>query len=105
MTPDLPLFSYAQPSPKDNGYPADVPVEVCDLFERFALDIHRRGFTRYSADAVLHRLRWHMHIDQGNREYVCNNNWTSVLARWFLRKHPECGQFFELRERRKGVEA
>jgi hypothetical protein len=104
MIPDLPLFAHAQTLPAA-GYPAGVPPEVCDLFERFALDIRRRGFERYSADAVLHRLRWEMHIERGNREFAVNNNWSSSLARWFLAKHPECGKFFELRERRKEVEA
>lgn len=81
--------------------PEDVPTEICDLFEKLALQVHQQGFTRYSADAVLHRIRWHFHVDQGNREFKANDHWTAPLARWFLGKHPDLKGFFELRERRK----
>lgn len=43
-------------------------------------------------------MRWHQHIERGNREFVCNNNWTAPLARWFMAKHPKHDGFFETRE-------
>lgn len=89
------LFEHA--SKRD--YPDGVPHDVCDLFERITLDLHRRGWPRFSSDAVLHRIRWEMQIERDNRAFKCNNNWTAPLARWFLARHPECAGFFELRER------
>lgn len=80
-------------------YPDDIPTTVCDLFERLALEVAGRGFKRYSADSILHRLRWHFNIEKGDRGFKCNNNWTAPLARWFLGRHPELAKFFELRER------
>ncbi len=77
----------------------DIPAEVRLLFEALALDLHRDGFTRYSADAILHRIRWEMHVGRGNRAFVANNNWAAPLARWFMARNPACGKFFELRER------
>lgn len=85
------------PPPPD--YPDGVPVDVCELFEKLALDVHGKGYARYSSDAVLHRIRWHMQIERGNRAFKCNDHWTAPLARWFLARHPECPKFFELRER------
>lgn len=71
-TPDL--FAYADRQGSINI--SDVPPDVVDLFERFALEIQSRGFDQYSARAILHRIRWHHHIDKGNRDFKCNNNWT-----------------------------
>ncbi len=83
----------------------DVPTDVRFHFERLALEVAARGFTHYSSDAILHQVRWHMHVDRGIREFKCNDHWTAPLARWFLERHPDMGEFFELRERKslKGV--
>ena len=56
-----------------------------------------RGWEHYSADAILHRIRWHFHVERGNREFKCNDHWTSQLARWWLKRHPQYPDFFELR--------
>jgi hypothetical protein len=89
------LFGYEPPvvSPTVEA----VPVEVCELFERFAIELKGRGWSSYSADAILHRIRWHYHVEKGIREFKCNNNWTSALARWLIKKRPEMQGFFELR--------
>jgi hypothetical protein len=79
--------------------PEGIPVDVCASFERLALELRGVGFKRYSADAILHRVRWHMHVERGNRAFKANNNWTAPLARWFLKNHREAAGFFELRER------
>jgi hypothetical protein len=77
--------------------PADVPIEVVDLFETLALQIKAQGFDRYSARALAHRIRWHYHVDRGIRDFKFNNNWTPGLARWFMARHPELPDFFETR--------
>lgn len=82
-----------------SDYPIGVPIEVCDKFEEIALMLNREHhFKRYSARAILHRIRWHFQIDRGRRGFKCNNNWTAGMARWFMNKHPELNKFFELRE-------
>lgn len=91
-TPDL--FAPRAPTRPDG-----VPADVCALFERLALEVRASGFDRYSARALLHRLRWHHHVERGDREFKINNKHSAPLARWFLAKHPEMPDFFELRER------
>ena len=91
----LDLFTYAEA----HRPPIGVPPDVAALFEQIALDIHAKGWNRYSADAVLHQVRWHRHFTYNDRGFKANNNWTSLLARWFLEKHPDKRGFFELRER------
>jgi hypothetical protein len=78
--------------------PEDVPIDVCVLFESYALQAVKAGVARYSADAILHRIRWHHQVEKGNRDWKANNNWTSALARWFIAKHPDKAGFFETRK-------
>lgn len=74
-----------------------VPSRVVDFFERFTLELIERGFTRYSADAILHRIRWHYQVERGDREFKVNNNWAAPLSRWFMGKHPQYRGFFATR--------
>lgn len=74
-----------------------IPPNVVELFEQYTLQLVAAGFSRYSARAVLHRIRWHYHVDKGDRGFKCNNNWTPRMARWFMRKHPTQDGFFEIR--------
>ena len=81
-----------------SSVPEGVPLDVCLMFEQLAVKVAAKGFTRYSARAIAHRMRWEEQIEKGNREFKVNNIWTPALARWFLAKHPELPGFFELRE-------
>ncbi len=79
----------------------DVPDEVKALFEKLTLTVIARGIQRFSADAILHQIRWFQQIERGDRDFKCNNNWTSLLARWFVDRHPDHEEFFELRRCKK----
>lgn len=95
------LSPYQTPPRSPLLMPEDIPPEVCVMFEAYALQAIGSGVTRYSADAILHRIRWFHHVERGNRDFKANNDWSSALARWFLAKHPDCVGFFELRRLRK----
>lgn len=85
-------------SVQKKSYPDGIPNEVCDLFEKFAFEAKRSGMTRFSSDAILHRIRWYVNIEKGNRDFKCNNNWTATLSRWLMMKYPiEMNGFFETR--------
>jgi len=77
------------------------PPDVQELFDSLALGLARNGFKRYSARALLHVIRWHYHVAKGEREFKCNDMWTPLMARNWLRRHPQYPDFFELRERRR----
>lgn len=94
-----PLLEWIPPAPR-NPYPEGVPAEVCALFEKVALDLVAGGFEHYSADAVLHRIRWEANVERGNRDFKVNNDHAAPLARWFMKRHPEARGFFELRAAR-----
>jgi len=71
------------------------------LFVRFAREAMNAGHTRYSADAVCHRIRWHVDIEVRSVDtFKVNNNHVAFLARRFERMFPEHAGFFQLRRRR-----
>lgn len=96
-TPFQPALNFAPPPVVDPI--EEVPKDVQALFEQFTFEAIDSGVARFSADAVGHRLRWEHQVTRGNREFAFNNNWTSVLARWFMKKHPIHQGFFETRKR------
>lgn len=89
---------YKAPPRNPKLMPEGVPIEVCLLFEQYALQVKRAGFDHYSSDAILHRIRWEEYIERGNRDFKCNDHWTAPLARWFLANHPELPEFFTTRK-------
>ena len=76
-----------------------IPDAVVHLFEHLTFKAIDAGRKHYSADFILHRIRWHHQIERGEESFKCNNDWTAHLARWFMAVHPEHGGFFELRLR------
>ena len=76
----------------DNDHP-----DVWEMFERFALEAARAGHVHYSADAVLHRVRWECGVVKRFGTWKCNNNLTAFYARKFHRLHPKHSGFFRLR--------
>lgn len=78
-------------------YPPDIPIEICDRFVELAREVKRAGLKRYSADAILHRIRWHFVIEQRRGDWKCNNNITAPLARWAMAHHQDLEGLFETR--------
>lgn len=71
--------------------------DVFALFRNYAHQIKAAGFTRYSADALCHKIRWHNRIDKGDRDFALSDHWTSRYARKLIALEPEFAGFFELR--------
>lgn len=89
-----------------NTLPKNIPQDVAELFVGYAFDLLTKDITSYSADAILHRIRWHMVVERGVRTFKCNNNWTPALARWAMDNHPQLRGMFSTRitnEERKAV--
>lgn len=77
-------------------YDAENP-DIWRLFVRFAFEAIRAGHQHYSADAVLHRVRWETSVAARGGDFKCNNNWTAYYARKFHRLYPQHKGFFRLR--------
>jgi hypothetical protein len=95
------IFSTLPPGGGGGGKsPTDltgIPPAVVSLFEQLAFMLINKGHEHYSARAILHQIRWHYTVNQGQKDFKCNNNWTPRLSRWFMEKYPQHDEFFEIR--------
>ncbi len=70
---------------------------VWELFRKFTNNRIDKEFTNYSADAVMHRVRW-----EGGGRYRIDNTYVAVYARWFMEVYPKHKGFFRTRHRNSG---
>jgi hypothetical protein len=74
---------------------------VWELFKQFTFEIIQTGHTQFSADSILHRIRWETSIVTKGSHHKINNNFSADYARKFMIQFPEHKQFFEIRKRNK----
>lgn len=77
----------------DNQNPA-----VWEMLKRFSFDAIRSGHRRFSADSILHRIRWETTVAAKNSRFKINNNFSANYARKFIREYPQFSNFFEIRK-------
>jgi hypothetical protein len=74
---------------------------VFTLFCKYAEMVRAKGYHRYSADAIVHRIRWHENFETTRTdEFKINDHYSSRLARLLIERDPTYEGFFELRELR-----
>ena len=85
-------------------YHAENP-HVYQMFRRFAAEAKAAGLRRFSADAILHRMRWFTAIEARGDGFKLNNNHASFYARQLIADDPTSADFFQLRRppRRAGA--
>lgn len=72
--------------------------EIFRAFEAEALKVWRAGRGHYSARTIVEVLRHHTALTGDPAGvFKLNNNLTRPLALEFMKRHPECGAFFETR--------
>lgn len=70
-----------------------------DLFIRFAREVKAAGHRRYSAEAIVQRIRWHTQIETKGDDFKLNNWYRALYARMLMEQLPlEFDGFFETRE-------
>ncbi len=75
--------------------------EVWEMFKSFARELICAGQRKFSADAILHRIRWQIAINNisnpnGDR-YKINNNFSAFYARKWRTENREFADFFSTR--------
>ena len=103
----LPLWASADPATKRDDDSIDAAFaqfhaanpRVYELFTTYARQVKAAGHAHYSADAILHRIRWHIAIETVSDDgWKINNNFSSRYARTLMADLPgEFAGFFELR--------
>ena len=71
--------------------------DIVNEFERRALRLIAVGRDHFSADAILHAIRFDTALATKGDVFAINNDFSSRLARWFAERHPEHAAFFSTR--------
>jgi hypothetical protein len=87
----------ATPEERFERFHAENP-RVFELFKKFAREVMQTGRRRFSADAVIQRIRWFVQVDTTGDEFKVNDNYSAYYARLLIRECPEFDGFFELRK-------
>jgi hypothetical protein len=74
--------------------------EIWKAFEKYALEAWDSGRRKYTAQGIIHRVRWSREIEQSGEDFLISNKFIAYYARVFLLKYPEARNvdFFETRE-------
>lgn len=70
---------------------------VYKLFEDFTFRVIKAGYRRYSADAVMHRVRWETSIETTGDSFKINDHHVAYYGRYFMMLHPQFSGFFRTR--------
>lgn len=70
---------------------------IYHYFRQFAFDAIYNGIRRFSAYAIMQRIRWEIEVNTHGSSYKINNNHIAFYARMFMRDYPEHSDFFQLR--------
>lgn len=74
--------------------------DVFTLFRQFADEAKRAGRTRFSADAIIQRIRWFVNVETTGDEFKINDNFSAYYARKLIAEDASFRGFFELRTTR-----
>jgi hypothetical protein len=66
------------------------------MFKELTFQLIKAGRKHYSADGILHAIRWNTAL-RGSDERKINNNYSSMYSRMFTSNYPEHKEFFEQR--------
>jgi hypothetical protein len=71
--------------------------EVYEHFKRFAREARASGRARFSADAILHRVRWYVAVERQGADFKVNNDCSALFSRLLEAEEPAFRGFFERR--------
>lgn len=75
--------------------------QVFQHFKRFAWEAKRMGRSRWSADAIIQRIRWFICIETAGDDFKVNDHFSAEYARLLIAEEPAFEGFFELRKTRQ----
>jgi len=67
---------------------------VFNLFKKFTFQIIARGHKHFSADAIVHRIRWESSIETTDKDFKISNNHVMFYGRLFMSMYPEHKELF-----------
>jgi len=91
----LDLFTPDPKQAKFERYHAENP-DIWNHFKKATFALIKVGRQHFSADAILHSIRFNTAI-RGGKDFKINNNYSSMYSRMFTSNFPEHKDFFEQR--------
>lgn len=70
---------------------------VFETFKALAFQMQRTGRKRYSAWAIINKIRWDYDLKTHGDEFKISNDYIALYARLLIYRHPEFEPFFELK--------
>lgn len=92
----LNLFAVDPKQAKFERYHKENP-EIWDQFKEATFALIKVGRKHFSADAILHSIRFNT-VLRGGTDFKINNNYSSMYSRLFTANFPEHKDFFEQRK-------
>jgi len=92
----LNLFALSEGQIKFEKYHRENP-EIWEAFKELTFQLIKAGRKHYSADGILHAIRFNTAI-RGSNERKIDNNYSSYYSRLFTGNFPEHKDFFEQRK-------
>ena len=92
----LNLFTVDPKQAKFERYHKENP-EIWDQFKEATFALIKVGRKHFSADAILHSIRFNT-VLRGGTDFKINNNYSSMYSRLFTANFPEYKDFFEQRK-------
>jgi len=92
----LNLFTVDPKHAKFERYHKENP-EIWDQFKEATFALIKVGRKHFSADAILHSIRFNT-VLRGGTDFKINNNYSSMYSRLFTANFPEHKDFFEQRK-------
>lgn len=71
---------------------------VWQLFKQFTREAYNAGHGRFSAQAIIERIRWKTSVETRGGDFKINNDFVACYARKFHRDFPHLDGFFSTRE-------
>jgi len=79
--------------------------KVYELFKKFAFEVIRKGHKNFSADAIMHRVRWETNIETTDQEFKICNDHIAYYSRLFMAEYPQCDGFFRTKDIHPNIKA
>ena len=92
----LNLFAVDPKQAKFERYHKENP-EIWEEFKEATFALIKVGRKHFSADAILHSIRFNT-VLRGGTDFKINNNYSSMYSRLFTANFPEHKDFFEQRK-------
>lgn len=74
---------------------------VYEEFKNSVLMLHRLGVKRYSAWAIINKIRWDHTIRTRGEPFKIGNDYIALFARRVVQEFPELKDFFKLKKMKK----